>query len=89
MTKRKSAKKKVKFQIPKLIKIFNCPLCGNKNSVFVEFIKGIDKGFLECHSCRTNGVFPRKRADKNIDIFYKWINELNKKSDEENKKEQK
>ena len=100
MVKKKTRRKVIKAPIPKLDTIFNCPLCGQKKTVAVTFDKKINIGYLRCKACKKSYESKIKRADTFIDIYYRWVNQLEKdrekeleeeeqleKSDEESEKE--
>ena len=78
MVKKKSRRKIIKAPVPKLDTIFNCPLCGQKKTVAVNFDKKNNIGYLRCKACKKSYETKIKRADAFIDIYYKWVNQLEK-----------
>ena len=92
MVKKKSRRKIIKAPIPKLDTIFNCPCCGHKKTVAVNFDKKNNKGYLRCKACKKSYEANLRRADTFIDIYYKWVNKLEqereKELEEENELEQ-
>ena len=79
MVKKKTRRKVIKPPQPKLETIFNCPKCGHKKTVAVTFIKKDKLGLLVCKNCRRNFETKIRSADAYIDVYYKWIDELEKK----------
>ena len=78
MVKKKTRRKIVKPPQPKLDTVFNCLLCGHKKSVVVKFNRKEKKGYLRCKVCSANfetNIFP---ADAYIDVFYRWVDEVEK-----------
>ena len=88
MVKKKSRKKIIKAPVPKLDTIFNCPLCGHKKSVTVHFDKKNNLGYLKCKNCKIEYESKIKRADAYIDVYYRWINDLEKKREKENEEDE-
>ena len=88
MVKKKSRRKIIKAPVPKLDTIFNCPLCGQKKTVAVNFIKKENKGFLRCKACKEEFISPLKRADTFIDIYYRWVNSLEKRKEKEEEEDE-
>ena len=78
MVKKKSRRKIIKAPVPKLDTIFNCPKCGHKKTVAVTLNKKTNDGFLKCKACKIEYQTKFKRADAFIDIYYKWVDELEK-----------
>ena len=87
MVKKKSRRKIIKAPVPKLDTIFNCPLCGHKKTVAVTFNKKENKGYLRCKACKEEFESDLKRADTFIDIYYRWVNYLEKKKEKEEENE--
>ena len=89
MVKKKTRRKIVKPPQPKLDTVFNCLLCGHKKSVVVKFNRKEKKGYLRCKVCSANfetNIFP---ADAYIDVYYRWVDEVEKENEESSEDEDK
>ena len=88
MVKKKTRRKIVKPPQPKLDTVFNCLLCGHKKSVVVKFNRKEKKGYLRCKVCSANfetNIFP---ADAYIDVYYRWVDEIEKERDKSSSEEE-
>ena len=83
MAKKKQRKKIYKIPEPKLEKIFNCPECGRKKVVEVRFNKKENKGYLRCRACGDNYEAKLKKASAPIDVYYEWIDFIDKERENE------
>ena len=89
MVKKKSRRKIIKAPVPKLDTVFNCPLCGHKKTVAVVFNKKENIGYLRCKGCKEEYTSNLRRADAYIDIYYRWVDELQKKRNKEEEEQEK
>ena len=89
MVKKKSRRKIIKAPVPKLETVFNCPLCGHKKTVAVVFNKKENKGYLRCKGCNEEYSSKLRRADAYIDIYYRWVDELQKRRNKEEEEQEK
>ena len=88
MVKKKTRRKIVKPPQPKLDTVFNCLLCGHKKSVVVKFNRKEKKGYLRCKVCSANfetNIFP---ADAYIDVYYRWVDEVEKENEESSEEDE-
>ena len=83
MAKKKQRKKIYKIPEPKLEKVFNCPECGRKKVVEVRFNKKENKGYLRCRACGDNYEAKLKKASAPIDVYYEWIDFVDKEREKE------
>ena len=79
MVKKKTRRKIIKPPQPKLDTVFNCPKCDHKKTVAVTFNRKEKTGTLICKNCRRTFETTIRSADAYIDVYYKWIDELEKK----------
>ena len=87
MVKKKTRRKIVKPPQPKLDTVFNCLVCGHKKSVVVKFNRKEKTGHLRCKVCSANfetNIFP---ADAYIDVYYRWVDEIEKERDKSSSEE--
>eukprot|EP00793_Prasinoderma_coloniale_P003047 PRCOL_00006514-RA len=83
MGKRKSAKKPFKGRKQlKVAKVFDCPYCGNKDSVkcYIDK-KDAMMATLACERCEARYTTTANNLTEAIDVFSEWIDacvELNK-----------
>ena len=89
MVKKKSRRKIIKAPVPKLDTVFNCPLCGHKKTVAVVFNKKENVGHLRCKGCNEEYTSKLRRADAYIDIYYRWVDELQKRRNKEEEEQEK
>ena len=89
MVKKKSRRKIIKAPVPKLDTVFNCPLCGHKKTVAVVFNKKENIGHLRCKGCNEEYSSKLRRADAYIDIYYRWVDDLQKKRNKEEEEQEK
>ena len=89
MVKKKSRRKIIKAPVPKLDTVFNCPLCGHKKTVAVIFNKKENIGYLRCKGCKEEYTSNLRRADAYIDIYYRWVDELQKRRNKEEEEQEK
>ena len=89
MVKKKSRRKIIKAPVPKLDTVFNCPLCGHKKTVAVVFNKKENIGYLRCKGCNEVYTSNLRRADAYIDIYYRWVDYLQKRRNKEEEEQQK
>ena len=89
MVKKKSRRKIIKAPVPKLETVFNCPLCGRKKTVAVVFNKKTNDGNLRCKACNEAFSSKLRRADAYIDIYYRWIDDLQKRRNKEEEEQEK
>ena len=89
MVKKKSRRKIIKAPVPKLDTVFNCPLCGHKKTVAVVFNKKLNVGKLRCKGCNEEYSSKLRRADAYIDIYYRWVDELQKRRNKEEEEQEK
>ena len=89
MLKKKSRRKIIKAPVPKLDTVFNCPLCGHKKTVAVVFNKKENIGHLRCKGCNEEYSSKLRRADAYIDIYYRWVDDLQKKRNKEEEEQEK
>ena len=89
MVKKKSRRKIIKAPVPKLDTVFNCPLCGHKKTVAVVFNKKENIGHLRCKGCNEEYSSKLRRADAYIDIYYRWVDDLQKKRNKEDEEQEK
>ena len=89
MVKKKSRRKIIKAPVPKLDTVFNCPLCGHKKTVAVVFNKKENIGYLRCKGCKEEYTSNLRRADAYIDIYYRWVDELQKRRNKEEEEQEK
>ena len=89
MVKKKSRRKIIKAPVPKLDTVFNCPLCGHKKTVAVIFNKKENMGYLRCKGCNEEYSSKLRRADAYIDIYYRWVDELQKRRNKEEEEQEK
>ena len=89
MVKKKSRRKIIKAPVPKLDTVFNCPLCGHKKTVAVIFNKKENMGYLRCKGCNEEYTSKLRRADAYIDIYYRWVDALQKKRNKEEEEQEK
>ena len=89
MVKKKSRRKIIKAPVPKLDTVFNCPLCGHKKTVAVVFNKKLNVGKLRCKGCNEVYTSNLRRADAYIDIYYRWVDYLQKRRNKEEEEQQK
>ena len=89
MVKKKSRRKIIKAPVPKLDTVFNCPLCGHKKTVAVVFNKKENVGHLRCKGCNEEYTSKLRRADAYIDIYYRWVDYLQKRRNKEEEEQQK
>ena len=88
MVKKKTRRKIVKPPQPKLDTVFNCLICGHKKSVVVKFNRKEKTGHLRCKVCSANfetNIFP---ADAYIDVYYRWVDEIEKERDKSSSEEE-
>ena len=83
MAKKRQRKKIYKIPEPKLEKTFNCPECGRKKVVEVRFNKKESKGYLRCRACGDNYEAKLKKASAPIDVYYEWIDYVDKEREKE------
>mgnify|MGYP002627493178 CR=1 FL=1 len=89
MVKKKTRRKIIKPPQPKLDTVFNCSRCGHKKTVEVKFIRKEKKAFLRCKSCQEKYETNIRPADAYIDIYYRWLDYLEKKENESSDEEKK
>ena len=90
MVKKKSRKKIIKAPVPKLDTVFNCPQCGHKKTVEVKFNKKEKERNLKCKACSASFTGKLKKQSAYIDIYYQWIDKLDRdREKEENNEESK
>ena len=89
MVKKKARRKIIKPPQPKLDTVFNCSKCGHKKTVEVKFVKKEKKAYLRCKSCQEKYETNIRPADAYIDIYYRWVDYLEKKENESSDEEQK
>ena len=96
MVKKKTRRKIVKPPQPKLETVFNCCKCGQKKTVAVKFNRREKTGHLRCKSCGVEYDTKIRSCDAYIDVYYRWVDEIQKERDksseeesEENEKKQK
>ena len=89
MVKKKTRRKIIKPPQPKLDTVFNCSRCGHKKTVEVKFNRKEKKAFLRCKSCQEKYETNIRPADAYIDIYYRWVDYLEKKENESSDEEQK
>ena len=88
MVKKKTRRKIVKPPQPKLDTVFNCFKCGQKKTVAVKFNRREKTAHLQCKSCKTDFETNIRPADAYIDIYYRWIDELEKERDKSSDEEE-
>ena len=88
MVKKKTRRKIVKPPQPKLDTVFNCFKCGQKKTVAVKFNRREKTAHLQCKSCKTDFETTIRPADAYIDIYYRWIDELEKERDKSSDEEE-
>ena len=89
MVKKNTRRKVIKPPQPKLDTVFNCYNCGTKKTIEVKFDRKEKKATLRCKACGIKFETNIRPADAYIDIYYRWIDDIqekeNKNSDEESK----
>ena len=88
MVKKKTRRKIVKPPQPKLDTVFNCFKCGQKKTVAVKFNRREKTAHLQCKSCKIEFDTNIRPADAYIDIYYRWIDELEKERDKSSDEEE-
>ena len=88
MVKKKTRRKVVKPPQPKLDTVFNCYKCGHKKTIEVKFNKKEKLAYLRCKACGLKFETKIRPADAYIDIYYKWIDEIEEKEKKKNSEEE-
>ena len=93
MVKKKTRRKVIKPPQPKLETVFNCCECGQKKTVAVKFDRKAKIGYLRCKACNVEFETKLRPADAYIDVYYRWVDEIEKEkersSDEEKEEKDK
>ncbi len=74
----RSRRRVVKIVKKKLPKVFDCPKCG-ENSVRVSLDKN-GRALVQCGTCGLRDEFNVTSSHEEVDVYCKFIDELNKKS---------
>eukprot|EP00294_Goniomonas_avonlea_P002264 CAMPEP_0114544120 /NCGR_PEP_ID=MMETSP0114-20121206/2709_1 /TAXON_ID=31324 /ORGANISM="Goniomonas sp, Strain m" /LENGTH=101 /DNA_ID=CAMNT_0001728483 /DNA_START=30 /DNA_END=335 /DNA_ORIENTATION=+ len=78
MGKRKSSKKIIKKERPKVITIFNCPFCNHERSVEVKMKRTESRAEARCRTCSANYATTINKLSAPIDIYCEWVDECQK-----------
>ena len=93
MVKKKTRRKVVKPPQPKLDTVFSCYKCGHKKTIEVKFNRKEKSAILRCKACGLKYKTKIRPADAYIDIYYRWIDDIEEKekkkgSDEESQEQE-
>ncbi|KAK8816979.1 hypothetical protein AV274_0906 [Blastocystis sp. ATCC 50177/Nand II] len=79
MGRRKKAQKKVtKKEVAKLAVVFNCPKCSYPKCCKCTIDKKSNVGNIECSICKAKFQMPTGILTEPVDIYARWIDELEK-----------
>ena len=88
MVKKKTRRKVIKPPQPKLDTVFSCYKCGHKKTVEVKFNRKEKSATLKCKACGLKYETYIRPADAYIDIYYRWIDDIEKKEKKKNSDEE-
>ena len=88
MVKKKTRRKVIKPPQPKLDTVFSCYKCGHKKTIEVKFNRKEKLAKLRCKACGLKFETNIRPADAYIDIYYRWIDEIEAKEKKKNSDEE-